>query len=108
MISFAGKMTSFTYDGVTGATPLAIIKNGDKATAVADLLASGDGKTQVATSVLKMFIGTIGGTIGETSALALLLGAAYLLIKKVITWKIPCMLYWNICNICTYIWRTWF
>ena len=89
MISFAGKMTSFTYDGVTGATPLAIIKNGDKATAVADLLASGDGKTQVATSVLKMFIGTIGGTIGETSALALLLGAAYLLIKKVITWKIP-------------------
>ena len=59
------------------------------ATAVADLLASGDGKTQVATSVLKMFIGTIGGTIGETSALALLIGAAYLLIKKVITWKIP-------------------
>ena len=37
----------------------------------------------------RMFIGTIGGTIGETSALALLLGAAYLLIKKVITWKIP-------------------
>lgn len=89
MISFAGKMTSFTYDGVTGATPLAIIKNGDKATAVADLLASGDGKTQVATSVLKMFLGTIGGTIGETSALALLIGAAYLLIKKVITWRIP-------------------
>ena len=82
MISFAGKMTSFTYDGVTGATPLAIIKNGDKATAVADLLASGDGKTQVATSVLKMFL-------GETSALALLIGAAYLLIKKVITWRIP-------------------
>ena len=77
MISFAGKMTSFTYDGVTGATP------------VADLLASGDGKTQVATSVLKMFLGTIGGTIGETSALALLIGAAYLLIKKVITWRIP-------------------
>ena len=76
MISFAGKMTSFTYDGVTGATPLAIIKNGDKATAVA-------------TSVLKMFLGTIGGTIGETSALALLIGAAYLLIKKVITWRIP-------------------
>ena len=48
-----------------------------------------DGKTQVATSVLKMFLGTIGGTIGETSALALLIGAAYLLIKKVITWRIP-------------------
>ncbi|MDD7403975.1 MAG: RnfABCDGE type electron transport complex subunit D [bacterium] len=72
MVSFAGKMTSFTYDGVTGATPLAMIKNG-----------SGDPK------LLDMFLGTIGGTIGETSTLALLIGAAYLLIRKVITWKIP-------------------
>lgn len=96
MVSFAGKMTSFTYDGITGATPLAIIKNGDKATAVADLLAAGDGKSQVATSVLKMFIGTIGGTIGETSAVALLLGAAYLLAKKIISWRIP------VCYIATF------
>lgn len=36
-----------------------------------------------------MFLGTTGGTIGETSALALLIGAAYLLIRKVIDWKIP-------------------
>ena len=39
--------------------------------------------------MLSMFFGTTGGTIGETSALAILLGAAYLLIKKVITWRIP-------------------
>ena len=96
MISFAGKMTSFTYDGVTGATPLAIIKNGDKATAVADLLAAGDGKSQVAYHILDLFLGTIGGTIGETSALAILLGAAYLLVKKVINWKIP------VCYIATF------
>lgn len=89
MVSFAGKMTSFTYDGVTGATPLAIIKNGDKGTAVADLLAAGNGTDQVSTSVLNMFCGTIGGTIGETSAIALLIGAAYLLFRKVISWKIP-------------------
>ncbi|MCI5500979.1 MAG: RnfABCDGE type electron transport complex subunit D [Lachnospiraceae bacterium] len=89
MISFAGKMTSFTYDGITGATPLAIIKNGDKAQGIADILASGDGTTQAATSVLKMFLGTIGGTIGETSVIAILIGAAYLLIRKVITWRIP-------------------
>lgn len=89
MVSFAGKMTSFTYDGVTGATPLAIIKNGDKAQSIADIFAAGDGTTQVATSVLKMFLGTIGGTIGETSVIAILIGAAYLLYRKVITWRIP-------------------
>lgn len=96
MISFAGRMTSFTYDGVTGATPLAIIKNGDKASTVVDLLASGDGKTQVPTTVLNMFLGSIGGTIGETSVLALLFGAAYLLARKIITWKIP------VCYIATF------
>lgn len=89
MVSFAGQMTSFTYDGVTGATPLAIIKNGDTATAVSDLLAAGDGTAQVATSVTNMFLGNIAGTIGETSALALLIGAAYLLGRKIISWRIP-------------------
>lgn len=72
MVSFAGQMTSFTYDGVTGATPLALIKSGNDTT-----------------DLLDMFLGTIGGTIGETSTLALLIGVAYLLIRKVITWKIP-------------------
>lgn len=96
MVSFAGKMTSFTYDGVTGATPLAIIKNGDKAASVADILAAGDGQTQVSTSVLNMFIGNIGGTIGETSVIAVLIGAAFLLAKKIIDWKIP------VCYICTF------
>ncbi len=79
MVSFAGQMTSFTYDGVTGATPLALMKQGDDST-----------------SLLDMFIGTIGGTIGETSTLILLLGAAYLLYRKVITWRIP------VCYIATF------
>ena len=52
-------------------------------------MASGDGKTQEATSLLKMFIGSTGGTIGETCAIALLIGAAYLLIRKIISWRIP-------------------
>lgn len=89
MISFAGQMTSFTHDAITGATPLAIIKNGDKAAKVADILAAGDGKAQEATSVLKMFLGNIGGTIGETSALALLIGALYLVARRVISLRIP-------------------
>ena len=79
MVSFAGKMTSFTYDGVTGATPLALLKQGDDSVNLVD-----------------MFLGTIGGTIGETSTFALLLGAAYLLFRKVITWKIP------VCYIATF------
>lgn len=83
MISFAKRMTTFTYDGVSGATPLYLIKSGDKATAVTDIL------SQNGTSIFDMFSGSIAGTIGETSVIALLIGAAYLLIKKVITWKIP-------------------
>ena len=62
LISFAGRMTTFTYDGVTGATPLAILKT--------------EGITGV--NVLDMLIGNIGGVIGETSVIALLVGALYL------------------------------
>lgn len=83
MISFAKHMTTFTYDGVTGATPLYLIKSGEKASSVSDIL------SQNGTSIFDMFAGTIAGTIGETSVIALLIGAAYLLIRKVITWKIP-------------------
>lgn len=83
MISFAKRMTTFTYDGVTGATPLYLIKSGDKASSVSDILSQGG------TSILDMFTGNIAGTIGETSVIAILIGAAYLFVKKVITWKIP-------------------
>ncbi|HAU85164.1 MAG TPA: Na+-transporting NADH:ubiquinone oxidoreductase subunit D [Lachnospiraceae bacterium] len=83
MISFAKHMTTFTYDGVTGATPLYLIKSGDKASAVSDILSQGG------TSIFDMFTGNIAGTIGETSVIAILIGAAYLFVKKVITWKIP-------------------
>lgn len=72
MISFAGQMTSFTYDGVTGATPLALVKNGFLSVSIKD-----------------MFFGNIAGTIGETSALWLLVGAFYLVLRKVITLRIP-------------------
>ena len=71
VMSFAGRMTSFTYDGVTTATPLAVLKNGGKV------------------DLLTMFLGNEAGTIGETSAAALLLGAAYLIVRKVISIRIP-------------------
>lgn len=74
LLSFSKQMTQFVYDGVTTATPLAIMKSG----AQPDM-----------EIVSYMFKGSIGGTIGETSVIALLIGAVYLLIKRVISPKIP-------------------
>lgn len=71
LISFTSRMTDFAVDGISGATPLAAIKAGESV----DLVAA--------------FIGTTTGTIGETSALCLLIGAAYLLYKKIISPRIP-------------------
>ncbi len=83
LISFTGRMTNFTLDGVSQATPLAVIKNADSSVSVLDTL------TQGGTSLWDMFLGNIGGTIGETSAVALLIGAAYLFIRRIISWEIP-------------------
>lgn len=88
LISFGSRMNDFkvpvanttneilargamAIDGVTGATPLAALKGG------------------TTTDLMDMFLGNIGGTIGETSAIAILIGAAYLLFKRVISWRIP-------------------
>lgn len=89
-ISFPARMSSFALDkvisptvtdflrdgvlvldGVSGATPLGQLKAGETV------------------DLLKIFVGNIGGTIGETSALALLIGAAYLFYRKVLTPIIP-------------------
>lgn len=58
-------------DGVSGATPLASLRAGETV------------------NIFKMFVGNIGGTIGETSALAILLGGGYLVLRKVIRLRIP-------------------
>ncbi len=71
LISFAGKMSNFTLDGWSGATPLAQLKAGQ------------------AVDVTAMFIGRIPGTIGEVSVIALLVGAAYMVAKKVMSLRIP-------------------
>ncbi|CCU78486.1 Electron transport complex protein RnfD [Halanaerobium saccharolyticum subsp. saccharolyticum DSM 6643] len=65
-------MTTWTVDGVSTATPLSKMKM--------------DG---VATDTWNLFVGQIGGSLGETSALALLLGFAYLLYKGYVNWRIP-------------------
>lgn len=85
LISFTGQMSTFALDGVTGATPLSVLKNGATNQSVSDVLAAGG------TSLKDMFFGNIGGTIGEVSVIMLLIGGIYLLVKKVISWRIPVM-----------------
>ncbi|OFY74899.1 MAG: Na+-transporting NADH:ubiquinone oxidoreductase subunit D, partial [Bacteroidetes bacterium RIFOXYA12_FULL_33_9] len=92
LISFPVDMTSWPKPSVlnmnlvdvqTGATPLAVIKEGVKnGQQVSDLL-------NTLPSYFEMFIGNIGGSLGEVSAIALIIGGIYLLIKKIITWHIP-------------------
>ena len=62
-----------TADAVTAATPMSAMHQG----------------ALPEESILDMFLGNIGGCIGETCALALLLGFAYLLIRRVVTWQTP-------------------
>ena len=69
----AGGLFPMQFDTVAGATPLGAFKEG----------ALGD------VSFWDAFLGHVGGSMGEVSALAILLGAAYLLWKKVISWHIP-------------------
>ena len=71
LICFAGKMTNFVYDGVTGPTPLANLKAGDSVDSFA------------------MLIGNTSGTIGETSVIALMIGAMFLILMGVIDLRIP-------------------
>lgn len=76
LASFPVAMTTWSspLDGVTTASPLGIMKE-----------ATG----QALPSVSQLFLGTVSGSIGETSALAILLGGAYLLYRGHIDWRIP-------------------
>lgn len=80
LISFPLQMTSWPvpgqFDGTTGATPLGILKT-EGVGAIAKL------------KTADLALGYVGGSLGEISALALLIGAAYLFYKKYITWEIP-------------------
>ena len=69
-------------DGATGATPLSFIGDGIDALT--------DAGVQYGTSFLDFFLGTIPGSVGETSVVAILLGAVILLWTGVASWKIMC------------------
>ena len=71
LICFTGQMTYFVYDGVTGATPLANLKAGE------------------AVNTMDMLLGFTRGTIGETSVIAIMIGAMFLILMGVIELRIP-------------------
>ncbi len=80
LAAYPMQVTSFpepfnaSLDAITSATPLAMIKMGN---------------IEKLPDFMEVFIGMIPGCLGEVSAFAILLGAAYLIVKKVITWHIP-------------------
>ena len=71
LICFTGRMTYFVYDGVTGPTPLADLKAGE------------------AVNTMDMLFGFTRGTIGETSVIAIMVGAMFLILMGVIDLRIP-------------------
>lgn len=98
LISFPAQMTSWpkpsilsdkmvpgTTDAFTGATPLAMLKEG---------LSNGESVSTIMQShsfptYQDMLMGNIGGSLGEVAGIAIILGLIYMLIKKIITWHIP-------------------
>jgi len=77
LIAYTGPMTNFVCDAYSGATPLAILKPGSEVVG------------QTAPTLLTMFIGKTSGVIGETSVICLLIGAIYLVVRKIIDLRIP-------------------
>ena len=71
LICFTGRMTYFVYDGVTGPTPLANLKAGESV------------------NTMDMLFGFTRGTIGETSVIAIMIGAMFLILMGVIDLRIP-------------------
>lgn len=91
LISFPVDMTTWPIpipkralvDALTGPTALGVLKEG---------LAKGDSLQQLTSqlpSYNDLFFGAVGGSLGEVSALALILGGIYMLFRKIITWHIP-------------------
>lgn len=92
LISFPVQMTSWPLpiasrlqyiNAVTGPTPLNILKesvrNGENVSKIMDQIPGH----------MQLFLGQMGGSLGEVSALALLVGFLWLLYKRIITWHIP-------------------
>lgn len=104
LISFPVQMTSWPVnnrsgiDAVTSATPLSIIKEGfSNGTPISEI-------SQKLPSTLDMLFGNIGGSLGEISALLLIIGGLYMLFTKVITWHIPVSIIGTVALVAAIFW----
>ena len=104
LISFPVQMTSWPVnarsgiDAVTSATPLSIIKEGiSNGTPISEI-------TQKLPTTFDMLLGNIGGSLGEISALLLIVGGIYMLWKKVITWHIPVSIILTVAVVAAIFW----
>lgn len=78
------------FDAITSATPLAALKGASKIITEMNVPAESFYNLILSNDMLKsLFVGNIGGCVGETSALFLLAGAAFLFYKRIITWHVP-------------------
>lgn len=107
LISFPVQMTSWPVpkplfakgltDAITGPTPLGALKEelkkGDTVQHIMDngvkFIENGKEVVYHIPSYMDSLFGDMGGSLGEVSAIAILIGAVYMLLKKVITWEIP-------------------
>jgi Na+-translocating ferredoxin:NAD+ oxidoreductase subunit D len=107
LISFPVQMTSWPEpivsrmaytDATTGATPLAMMK---------EAISSGNGVSSVMEQIptyMELFIGKMGGSLGEIGAFALILGGLYMLIRRIITWHIPFSILFSIAAFTGILW----
>ncbi len=82
--SYSGVLTVVVIDGVTSATPLSFLKAGEA----------------MPFTLAQSFFGAIPGSIGEISSFAILAGAAYLIARKVIRWRIPASVIGTVALLC--------
>ncbi|MBN1415004.1 MAG: RnfABCDGE type electron transport complex subunit D [Bacteroidales bacterium] len=107
LISFPVQMTSWPLplasrmqylDAVTGATPLGIMKEG---------LRNGELVSSITDQVpdhMQLFLGYVNGSLGEVSAIALLLGFVWMLYKRIITWHIPVVIFATVFSFTGILW----
>jgi len=107
LVSFPVQMTSWPKpsvlstaltDVITGPTPLGVVKEG---------LKNGEKMQDVMSQVpsfMEQLMGDMGGSLGEVSAIAILIGGAYMLIRKIITWEIPVSFIGAVLVMATVLW----
>lgn len=88
--SWPAAMTTWIspIDGVTTATPLGILKQAGNLQAIGDVSGASELIAQLP-SLTDALLGNVGGSLGETSAIALLIGGLFLIYKGHVDWRIP-------------------